>query len=132
MNPVTNQPWTVTDGPSTMVGVLSTAIQNVTAVLGETCVVEGHTAAFCNYTFAGNTGGQTTYTSYTTIITGDKYIEYPVTVTAGVEKLVPTTVTSAWDTTTATGVPLTSGTGIYSASLKAFLMVVLAMAVFAI
>ncbi|KAK3291246.1 uncharacterized protein B0H64DRAFT_450874 [Chaetomium fimeti] len=82
-------PWTVTEGPSTMVGILSTAIESVTAVLDETCVIEGRTAAYCNYTFSGNSAGQTTSTAYTTIITGALFTAYPVVVTAGGEKLPP-------------------------------------------
>ncbi|KUI65711.1 hypothetical protein VM1G_00063 [Cytospora mali] len=105
-------PWTVTDGPSTMVGVLSTSIQNVTAVLAETCAVDGRTAAYCNYTFVGDSVGRTTSTSYTTIITGDMYVEYPVTITAGAEKFAAATATSSPSDTIAatTGTPSTGGT----------------------
>lgn len=70
-----------------MVGILSTAIASVTAVLDETCVIEDRTAAYCNYTFSGESAGTTTYTAYTTIITGELFTAYPVVVTAGAEKL---------------------------------------------
>ncbi|EAQ85380.1 hypothetical protein CHGG_09394 [Chaetomium globosum CBS 148.51] len=80
-------PWTVTEGPSTMVGILSTAIASVTAVLDETCVIEDRTAAYCNYTFSGESAGTTTSTAYTTIITGELFTAYPVVITAGAEKL---------------------------------------------
>jgi hypothetical protein len=70
-----------------MVGVLTTAIASVTAVLDETCIIEDRTAAYCNYTFSGNSAGTTTYTAYTTIITGELFYEYPVVVTEGAEKL---------------------------------------------
>ncbi|ETS76591.1 hypothetical protein PFICI_11978 [Pestalotiopsis fici W106-1] len=87
-------PWTVTNGPSLMIGVLSTAIANVTALLQETCTVEDRTAAYCNYTFAESIGGTSTSTSYTTVITGDNYYEYPVAITAGTENLPLATTTS--------------------------------------
>ncbi|KAI2472644.1 hypothetical protein F4781DRAFT_317122 [Annulohypoxylon bovei var. microspora] len=87
-------PWTVTEGPSTMIGVLSTAIQNVTGVLDETCTIEGRTAAYCNYTFVGDLGGKTTSTSYPTTITGENYAEYLVTITGGADKLHATTTTA--------------------------------------
>jgi hypothetical protein len=70
-----------------MVGILTTTIESVTAVLDETCVIEDRTAAYCNYTFSGNSVGTTTSTAYTTIITGDLFYEYPVVVTAGAEEL---------------------------------------------
>ncbi|KAK6954427.1 hypothetical protein Daesc_004394 [Daldinia eschscholtzii] len=81
------QPWTVIQGPSTMIGVLSTAIQNVTAVLDERCAIEARTAAYCNYTFLGNSAGTTTSTAYPTVITGESYVEYPIAITAGADKL---------------------------------------------
>ncbi|KAL2020334.1 hypothetical protein VTK56DRAFT_8562 [Thermocarpiscus australiensis] len=83
----TDPPWTVTEGPSTMVGILSTAIATVTAVLDETCVIEDRTAAYCSYTFTGVSAGTTTSTAYPTTITGDLFYPYPVTITAGAEKL---------------------------------------------
>ncbi|KAK4203212.1 hypothetical protein QBC40DRAFT_251438 [Triangularia verruculosa] len=58
-------PWTVTEGPSTMVGVLYTAIETVTAVLDETCSIKDRTAA----------------------ILGELFYPYPITITAGAEKL---------------------------------------------
>lgn len=70
-----------------MVGILSTAIASVTAVLDETCVIEDRTAAYCNYTFSGESAGTTTSTAYTTIITGELFTAYPVVITAGAEKL---------------------------------------------
>ncbi|KAI1202691.1 hypothetical protein F5X97DRAFT_286949 [Nemania serpens] len=84
-------PWTVTEGSSTMVASLLTSIGSVTALLDETCVLEDRTAAYCNYTFIGNSGTQTTSTSYTTVITGDLYYEYPIAITAGAEKLAAAT-----------------------------------------
>lgn len=132
-NHVFNQPWTVTDGPSTMIGILSTAIANVTAVLDETCAVDGRTAAYCNYTFVGDSGGRTTSTSYATTITGDNYAEYAVMVTAGVEKLSAVTVATTWNaTTTGTGLSLTSGTGLHGPRMGAFGAVVLAAIAFVI
>ncbi|KAI2628667.1 hypothetical protein GGR54DRAFT_636381 [Hypoxylon sp. NC1633] len=120
-------PWTVTEGPATMVGVLTTAIETVSAVLDEKCVVEGHTAAYCNYTYVGNSAGQTTSTTYTTIITGDNYAEYPITITAGAEKLTTVTETSPANTTAAAPVPYsTSGIGINVAKMRALGVVVLA------
>ncbi|KAI1113350.1 hypothetical protein F5Y14DRAFT_418014 [Nemania sp. NC0429] len=91
-------PWTVTEGSSTMVASLLTSIGSVTALLDETCVLEDRTAAYCNYTFIGNSGPQSTSTSYTTVITGDLYYEYPIAITAGAEKLAA-----------ATGLPSDSG-----------------------
>lgn len=70
-----------------MLGTLSTEISSVTAVLDEECVISGRSAAYCNYTYVGTSSGSTTSTSYTTIITGSLYYEYPVSVTAGAEKL---------------------------------------------
>lgn len=70
-----------------MFGTLSTAIASVTAILDEECVISGRSAAYCNYTYVGTSSGSTTSTSYTTIITGSLYYEYPVSVTAGAEKL---------------------------------------------
>ncbi|OTB18371.1 hypothetical protein K445DRAFT_19931 [Daldinia sp. EC12] len=80
-------PWTVIEGPSTMIGVLSTAIRNVTAVLDERCAIEARTAAYCNYTFLGDSAGTTTSTAYPTVITGESYVEYPIVITAGADKL---------------------------------------------
>lgn len=77
-----------------MVGTLSTAISDVTAVLDEKCILIGRSAAYCNYTYSGDLSGSTTSTSYTTIITGSLYYEYPVTVTAGAEKLTAAVETS--------------------------------------
>lgn len=74
-----------------MVASLLTSIGSVTALLDETCVLEDRTAAYCNYTFIGNSGTQTTSTSYTTVITGDLYYEYPIAITAGAEKLAAAT-----------------------------------------
>ncbi|KAK3942828.1 Ent-kaurene oxidase [Diplogelasinospora grovesii] len=96
-------PWTVTEGPSTMIGVLTTAIETVSAVLAETCSVEGRTAAYCNYTFVGDHGGSTTSTAYTTVITGDKWVEYPVTITAGAELLAAAAATTALSSSSAPG-----------------------------
>lgn len=93
--PVLFQPWTVTDGPSTMIGTLTTAIETVSAVLDETCAITGRTAAYCNYTYTGTSASSITSTAYTTMITGESYVEYPVTVTAGAEKLVSTTKASS-------------------------------------
>lgn len=70
-----------------MAGTLSTAIASVTAVLDEECIITGRSAAYCNYTYIGDSSGSTTSTSYTTIINGSLYYEYPVTITAGAEKL---------------------------------------------
>jgi hypothetical protein len=70
-----------------MVGRITTAIGTVTAVLDESCAIESRTAAYCNYTFYGNSAGTTTSTAYTTIITGDLFTAYPIKVTAGLEKL---------------------------------------------
>lgn len=64
-----------------MIAGLTTAIQNVSAVLIESCNIVGRTAAYCNYTFS-ETGTHSTYTEYTTIITGDSYFEYPVVITS--------------------------------------------------
>ncbi|KAF7905070.1 uncharacterized protein EAF01_005591 [Botrytis porri] len=94
-------PWTVTNGPSLMIGQLSTAIDTVTAFLGETCRLEHQTAAYCNYTFIESLSSTTTSTSYTTVITGANYIEYPVAITAGIENLATLT-TNAETATTAT------------------------------
>ncbi|KAM0817455.1 putative Ig-like domain-containing protein [Seiridium cardinale] len=80
-------PWTVTNGPSTMIGVLSTGIETVTALLAETCTVKDRSAAYCNYTFIESKDGSSTTTSYATTITGDSYIEYPIAITAGFENL---------------------------------------------
>lgn len=74
-----------------MVASLLTSIGSVTALLDETCVLEDRTAAYCNYTFIGNSGTQSTSTSYTTVITGDLYYEYPIAITAGAEKLAAAT-----------------------------------------
>ncbi|KAK4169839.1 Ent-kaurene oxidase [Cladorrhinum sp. PSN259] len=82
-------PWTVTEGPSTMVGVISTAIDTVTALLAETCEIKDRTAAYCSYTFTGISAGTTTSTAYPTTITGDLFYPYPITITAGAEKLPP-------------------------------------------
>jgi len=79
-----------------MVGILSTAIETVTALLDETCIIEDRTAAYCNYTFSGDLGGGTkTSTAYTTVITGSLFWEYPVRVTAGAEKLPAKTAAAA-------------------------------------
>lgn len=74
-----------------MVASLLTSIGSVTALLDETCVLEKRTAAYCNYTFIGNSGTHSTSTSYTTVITGDLYYEYPIAITAGAEKLAAAT-----------------------------------------
>jgi hypothetical protein len=81
------QPWTVTNGRSTMAGILSTSIASVEAVLDEKCNIMQRSSANCNYTYVGVSNGSTTSTAYTTIITGSLYYEYPVIITAGAEKL---------------------------------------------
>lgn len=101
-----------------MVGTLSTAIAGVTAVLDEKCILTGRSAAYCNYTYSGDLSGSTTSTSYTTIITGSLYYEYPVIVTAGAEKL-----SSAVETSVSGGMApvvssLTSGTSFRGRSLE--------------
>jgi len=92
-------PWTVINGPSIMIGVLSTAIDTVTALLAETCRLVDQTAAYCNYTFIESLGSATTSTSYQTTITGDQYVKYPVTITAGLNALPPATITSTTNAT---------------------------------
>ncbi|TGO85456.1 hypothetical protein BPOR_0394g00010 [Botrytis porri] len=87
--------------PVTSSRQLSTAIDTVTAFLGETCRLEHQTAAYCNYTFIESLSSTTTSTSYTTVITGANYIEYPVAITAGIENLATLT-TNAETATTAT------------------------------
>lgn len=80
------QPWTVTHGPSAMVGILSTAIGSVTALLDERCSLQSRTVAHCNYTFVGSSNGrQTMSTAYPTLIAGDKYYEYPITMTQAMQ-----------------------------------------------
>lgn len=104
-----------------MVGVLTTAIAGVSAVLDEECILAGRTAAYCNYTYIGGSNTSMTSTSYTTVITGDLYVEYPVTLTAGTEKLsvaetqVPTTAAVRPDV--ATGTASASGAGTLSSKI---------------
>jgi hypothetical protein len=96
-----------------MIGVLSTSIETVTAMLAESCRVEARTAAYCNYTFIENVGGSSTTTSYTTVITGDSFTEYPIAITAGLQNL-PTAATSATQSSAPTSPTPTSAGSIRS------------------
>ncbi|KAK9772828.1 putative Ig-like domain-containing protein [Seiridium cardinale] len=102
------QPWTVTNGPSTMIGVLSTGIETVTALLAETCTVKDRSAAYCNYTFIESKDGSSTTTSYATTITGDSYIEYPIAITAGFENLPTATASGSTPENTTTTTTVTN------------------------
>ncbi|KAI1345527.1 hypothetical protein F5Y01DRAFT_300310 [Xylaria sp. FL0043] len=108
-DPANDPPWTVTYGSSTMIGVIPTAIGTVTALLAETCALEARTAAYCNYTFVEDIGSSSTTTSYPTVITGDSYTEYPITITAGLQNLVTSTTNVTQPSETPLTIPISMG-----------------------
>ncbi|KAJ8121461.1 hypothetical protein ONZ43_g2092 [Nemania bipapillata] len=70
--------------------------------------IEARTAAYCNYTFIESLGGTSTTTSYTTVITGDSYTEYPIGITAGLQNL-PTATNATQVSTPTSPVPTSAG-----------------------